>query len=348
MANVVPEHSKSAVGRASKIAGLGVAPAEEIEAARAIVANYRSAHAFPLNAVTVTVRQKALQVNPHAVVAQRLKRLPTILDKLRRIPTMSVTTMHDLGGCRVILGDISEINALVASLLDATRSRNKVTRVYDYLRADPEDARSGPKPSGYRGMHLVYEYHASKKEYDGLKIELQVRTQLQHAWATAVETMDLFSRSELKYSSGDPDVIRFFTLVSSLMAAEEGVSPVPGAEAPPGVLIAEMQSLESRLGIVSRLQGYAALVSNHATSDRRNALTLELHRQAKALTVTVHEKMSDAEDRLAELEALDDDDLDVVLVNIARIGQLQAAYPNYYADTSKFTDFVNRQLAIAD
>ena len=89
---------ESAVGRASKVVAKGVGTPEEIESARAVLSNFRSAHAFPLNAVTVTVRQRALDVNPNAVVAQRLKRLPTILDKLTRIPTMSLTTMHDLGG----------------------------------------------------------------------------------------------------------------------------------------------------------------------------------------------------------------------------------------------------------
>ena len=58
------------------------------------------------------------------------------------------------------------------------------------------------------------------------------------------------------------------------------------------------------------------------TSDRRNALTLELRRAAGALTVTVHETMAEAEARLTELEALNDGDLDAVLVNIARISQL--------------------------
>lgn len=344
MVRVVPEHSKSAVGRASKVISKETATAAEMEDARSVLSNYRSAHAFPLNAVTVTVRQKALGVNPNAVVAQRLKRLPTILDKLKRFPTMSVTTMQDLGGCRVVLSSITEVDTLVEELRNAPRAKNRVTRVYDYIRHDPAADPSGPKPSGYRGMHLVHEYRASKKEYHGYKIELQVRTQLQHAWATAVETMDLFSHSELKYSKGDDEVIRFFVVVSSLMAADEGTSAVPGAEGSVGELIAEMRDLEQRHGIVSRLQGYAALVTSHATSDRRNALTLELHRSAKQLTVSVHEKMADAEARLADLEALDDDDLDVVLVNIARISQLQAAYPNYYADTSMFTDFVLERL----
>ena len=105
-----------------------------------------------------------------------------------------------------------------------------------------------------------------------------------------------------------------------------------------------MAVLDERLGIVKRLRGYAAIVGDHATSDRRNALTLELRRAAGKLTVTVHETMAEAEARLTELESLNDDDLDAVLVNIARISQLQAAYPNYYADTSMFTDFVELQL----
>ncbi|WP_338119313.1 RelA/SpoT domain-containing protein [Streptomyces parvus] len=93
------------------------------------------------------------------------------------------------------------MDELVSVLKDLPRSKNRVNKVYDYLRDDP-----GPRDSGYRGVHLVYEYGASKEEYLGLRIESQVRTQLQHAWATAVETMDLFSDSELKYGKGDADV----------------------------------------------------------------------------------------------------------------------------------------------
>ena len=336
---VVPEHSNKAVQRASRVIGKGTGTSEEVQAAREVLSNYRLAHAFPLNAVTVTVRQRALGVNQNAVVAERRKRLPTIIDKLRRHPTMSVTTMQDLGGCRVIFESVAEVDELVGILSDLPKSKNRVKKVYDYLRDDP-----GPRKSGYRGVHLVYEYGASKEEYRGLRIELQVRTQLQHAWATAVETMDLFSGSELKYGKGDPDTLRFFVLVASLMAHEEGTAPAPDAEGTPYELADELARLEGTVGVLGRLRGYAAIVGEHATTDRRNTLTLELSRREGRLTVTVHETLADAEARLTTLEALDDENLDVVLINIARISQLRDAYPNYFADTARFTEFVQTHL----
>jgi ppGpp synthetase/RelA/SpoT-type nucleotidyltranferase len=340
---VAPEHSNKAVQRASRTIGKGTGTADEIKVAREVLSNYRLAHAFPLNAVTVTVRQRALEVNPSAVVAERRKRLPTIVDKLRRHPTMSVTTMQDLGGCRVVLQDVAEVDKLVGVLVDLPRSKNRVKKHYDYLRDSP-----GPRGSGYRGVHLVYEYGASKKEYHGLRIELQVRTQLQHAWATAVETMDLFSGSELKYGKGDPEVLRFFVLVASLMADEEGTASVPGTEGlSPQDLASELADLEARVGVLERLRGYAAIVGEHARTDRRNTLTLELWRSEGRLTVTVHETLADAEARITELEALDNDDLDAVLINIARISQLRDAYPNYFADTGRFTTFVGSRLVSA-
>ncbi|WP_237740020.1 RelA/SpoT domain-containing protein [Serinicoccus marinus] len=335
----MPEHSNKAVQRASRVVGKGTGSFEDIQTARDILSNYRLAHAFPLNAVTMTVRQRALDVNPNAVVAERRKRLPTIIDKLKRHPRMSVTTMQDLGGCRVVFDTVAEVDQLVGILVDLPRSKNRVKKTYDYLRDDP-----GPRSSGYRGVHLVYEYGASKREYHGLRIELQVRTQLQHAWATAVETIDLFSRSELKYGKGDPDILRFFVLVASLMAHDERTAPVPGAEGSPEELTDELAQLEARVGVLGRFRGYSKVVGEHASTDRRNMLTLELWRREGLLTVTVHETLAEAEARLTKLEALDDENLDAVLINIARISQLRDAYPNYFADTDRFTKFVRAHL----
>ncbi|SMY02619.1 hypothetical protein BANT10_03419 [Brevibacterium antiquum] len=143
MAWVTRRFSKTQINKAGKLIGRGGTPAE-ISEAREKVSNFRSAHAYPLFSVTIHVRKNALAVNPAAIVARRLKRLPTIIDKLKRHPNMNVTTMHDLGGCRVILETVAEVDALVERLQGARRAQNVITRSYDYLRRHP-----GPQDSGY-------------------------------------------------------------------------------------------------------------------------------------------------------------------------------------------------------
>lgn len=341
-----PQYSKKAVNKAGKLIGKGEASSEDIEHAKKVLSNYRMAHAFPLNAVAQTVRNRALALEPGAVVAQRRKRLPTIIHKLERHPHMQVSTMQDLGGCRVIFDDVGNVRNLANVLTSLPRAKNRVTRTDDYLTSDLEGVRSGPRATGYRGIHLIYTYRATKAEYHNLRIELQIRTQLQHAWATAIETMDLFERTDLKYGRGDPELSRFFVLVSSLMAIAEGTSKVPGAEGSRGELIEELRVLDTRLNVLNRLRGYALTAEAHKDYERdsRKALVLELNRRESNLKVNVHETLREAEDYLVRLESLEDDNIDAVLVKMGQVSQLPDAYPNYYADTRQFDAFVKEQL----
>ena len=95
--------------------------------------------------------------------------------------------MQDVGGARAVLPTIDEVDELRA-LYRRSRARHTLANEKDYIR--------NPKPSGYRGIHLVYRYQSDRsKVYNGLQIELQLRTRTQHAWATAVETVGTFSDS---------------------------------------------------------------------------------------------------------------------------------------------------------
>ena len=339
MTRTVPEHSKSAVNRAGKAVHDSRLSQDEREGSRLIISNFRSAHAYPLIGVTMNVRQRALRIDENAIIAQRMKRLPTILDKLERYPDMNVARMQDLGGCRVIFDNVAQVKSLVDALTGAKRAKNKIKRIYDYIDDSP-----GPTATGYRGVHLVYEYGASQTEFLGLQIEVQVRTTLQHAWATAVETMDLFSNSRLKYDEADPALKRYFVVVSSLMAIHEGVSLVPGAEADQEVLRSELVELEKRLGVLQLLQGYADVIQEHASSRGAAVLTLELKRKERQLKVNRHANLAEARSRLERLEALDDENLDAVMIQVKKIGQMRAAYPNYYANTSQFSSFVREEI----
>lgn len=62
--------------------------------------------------------------------------------------------------------------------------------------------------------------------HDGRRFEVQIRTQLQHAWATTVEAVGLFRGEQLKNHQGSAECLRFFELISGELAEAESC-PVP-------------------------------------------------------------------------------------------------------------------------
>jgi len=165
------------------------------EAVLAVVNNWRSSHSYPLNVLQMTLRHKAGRVDPRALISQRIKRLPAIELKLRLHPDMEFARMQDIGGCRAVLRSVPMVYRLVG-LYDSSDLRHTCRRKTDYIKT--------ARDSGYRGIHLIYQYKKqSGSPWDGLQIEMQIRSQLQHAWATAVETVGTFLRQALKSSVGE-------------------------------------------------------------------------------------------------------------------------------------------------
>lgn len=142
--------SKTQVNRAGELvrAHLGghAVPDEEYEAALLTIADWRGAHAHALQTAAAGLRYyvgKNSAADP-IKVGQRLKRLPTIIDKLCREPKMQLARMHDIAGCRAVVLSEDEILAIAKHL---TR-RWDVVRDYNYMEQ--------PKAvSGYRAYHLV-------------------------------------------------------------------------------------------------------------------------------------------------------------------------------------------------
>jgi ppGpp synthetase/RelA/SpoT-type nucleotidyltranferase len=120
-----------------------------------IVDNWRPSHAWLLNAFQITLGNRARRVESDALVAQRLKRFISVMNKLAREPIMKLSQMQDLGGCRAIMADVANVNRLFelymgtsAGLFDSD-GRMKCR---DYIKS--------PKPDGYRGIHLIGRYSA--------------------------------------------------------------------------------------------------------------------------------------------------------------------------------------------
>ena len=237
-----PQYTRSEVKRAGKELRQSLIPLNTD-----IIKNWRSAHSYPLNLFYIDLKRRARGANPNCVVSQRLKRISSIHAKLVREPSMQLTTMQDIAGCRAILPAQKDVYQLVRSIL-SSGIQHEFDHVKDYI--------AEPKKSGYRSYHLVYRFKsATKTAYEDMRVEMQLRTGLQHAWATALETIDFFTRQALKSSQGLQDWERFFVLMGSALAAKERSPLVPGT--PSGKLLKEeICHLNEQLLVIQKLKSY--------------------------------------------------------------------------------------------
>jgi len=168
---------------------------------------YRAAHQYPLIKATNGLRSAVKAERCAVEVSQRLKRIPTILDKLRRETGMDLSRMQDFGGCRAVLDNIDEVRRVQERVMRSHRRRNgTVPHVKDYI--------SAPRDSGYRGVHVIV-------TYDERLVEVQLRTKVMHEWAITVERLSGRTGFNLKSAEGPDQLQEFFGLASELMAIDE-------------------------------------------------------------------------------------------------------------------------------
>ena len=342
---IEPAHSKSRVDKAGSILaaaeGGGSADfgplfdATRLDEARRVVGNWRSAHAFPLNTLQNGLRQHIGKVKISATVSQRLKRIPSTVAKLRRFRNMKLSRMQDMGGCRGVVATVDQVRKL-QQCYRRSGAKHQPVNGRDYIEK--------PKESGYRSVHLVYRYQsASNQVYNGLLIEVQLRTRLQHAWATAVETAGAFLGQALKSSEGERDWLRFFALVGSAFAMDEGCAGVPGTPPDPKVLEHETRMLARQLEVAAKLTEYAKLlkvITDDELAKRHHFFLLERRPDRRRIYVTGYKrgelaKSTDAYFR-AEERVKDINGAEVVLVSTDSVAALRRAYPSYYLDTRLF------------
>lgn len=309
---------------------------EEKDNALVLINNWRAAHSFPLQIIYMHVKKTA---GNQAIVAQRLKRLYSITQKLHRFPNMSLTSMQDIGGCRVIVDSIDDVYSMVESL-KKSRMRHKIKEEYDYI--------NYPKSDGYRSYHIVYSYFSERNpKYNGLFIEIQIRTHIQHLWATAVETMDTFTGDPLKIGRGDLENRQFFILASQLLEAYEAnnqdVDAVKSTET-----LQEFVKYEREHKVLRKLKSIKTAVRYVQKADSRNQgyYVLRLDRERNQLVISIYEKnaleqATIAYDLAEKNRALDED---IVLVSTASFNMLKKAYPNYFSDINEFIALIDAFL----
>lgn len=342
-------HSKTRIDKAGR--ELVVAGDDElkVEPALLVVNDWRSFHTFPLNSVTVGLRQKTRRIDKNALVVQRLKRARSIIAKLALKPSMRLTQMQDVGGARAVVNSIESAYLLKDSYL-TNRGQYEVVHIDDYIRA--------PKLSGYRSLHLVLRYESKKyPEFNNLLLEVQVRTRTQHLWATAVETVGAVLGQALKSSEGESAWLYYFQQAS--LALEFIERPIFTTIIPQslGAIARSLSALDEELQVSQKLNSYrAALRASAGLSRQKDGYfllillpaqpELQIFYFAKSKSDEAYREYERYERTLpmsfggSQLQLFPDlanySGAQAVLVGAESFKSLRESYPNFYLDTEDF------------
>ena len=334
-----PAYNKARVDKAGHVLISKDTTEEAKEEALTVLNNWRSSHSYPMNTFQARLRQVSKKIDDSALVVQRLKRVPSITKKLTRAQTktMNLSQMQDIAGCRSVLADVNKVYQLTEIYRKSRGLKHKKAREKDYIK--------NPKKDGYRSIHLIYKYKSDKiSTYDGLLIEIQIRSKIQNSWATAIEIVDLFTKQAIKSNEGEEEWKEFFKLVSSAFAKIEKQPEVEGTPEDNNKLYIVIKEKVESLKIFSKMAKWSeALKVIEPQLKELSFFLLELdvsdeNNSKLSIRGYPEEAESLATEHYLEAEKLQSGcaDKDVVLVGAKSIEELKRAYLNYFANSKEF------------
>lgn len=301
-----------------------------------VLENFRSIHIHPLNVFRMSLGRKAKLVSKSALISQRLKRAPSIIRKLEIQKKMSLSQMQDIGGLRAVVGDLKEVyklRDLVRSSESQPAFKSVMVKEYDYVK--------DPKKSGYRSIHLVYKYEKNVNKNNQCRIEVQLRTKIQHAWATAVEVMGTYLNQPLKQSFGNKDWLDLLKRIGELFRDLE-------EKKFDRILFEETLKKVDEMKLVDLLEGFssATFFSEEEIKKKKGKyflITLDFKGKKLDIDGFPESKLDKANAEYTRLEKLylNNKSIEVVLVSVDDIKNLRKLYPNYFLDTQEFIKLLN-------
>ena len=300
-----------------------------------VVDDWRRLHMAPLEELVGEVTRLLAQSGVAAAFSShRLKRMTSIVAKLRHNPGMGLGGLQDIGGARFVFEDTLSLLKAQQVIANAHFEHFVADRVpYNYV--------VQPKESGYRSIHFVYKYVSENADYDGLRVELQIRTRLQHDWAMAVETAELISKSSLKASLGDENWLEFFKLCSAVFAQKEGI-PVADrfkdySEKDYCIQYAQLNLQYKFLEQLQALVSAVKITEEHTLKEGYAVLLIQFAERRVQLRHFPSKELDDATKYYSEVEkSIDNANSAVVLVAVSDMKELQEAYPSYFLNASEF------------
>lgn len=215
---------------------------------------YRQSHLQPLTEATLQIQSWLSKFEGKYYIAQRLKRKPQILRKLRRF-SVRLTQLQDVGGNRVIVDTNEDVDRLRRYILDhlGAQSEFTVQRETDYRILGRDD-------TGYRSLHILLKAR-------GHTLELQLRSQAQHYWAECIERTSVVYGHHLKEKEGDLGVIDYFKLLSRLFfEIESSREPSPQDKM-------ELDNLRIQAEVIIANSAKGGVLHSHVSDDVLHALS---------------------------------------------------------------------------
>ena len=151
--------------------------------------------------------------------------------------------------------------------------------------------------------------------------------------------MGLYTGTNLKAGEGDPEILRFFALVSSIFALDEKCPTIPNTPTNYEETIQELKAVCQANNILTKLSAIRA-ATQAIVREGNNATyyILTLNFQTKKVIIREYEEkeLELATAAYKALESETDKSVNAVLVSAGSINDLKSAYPNYFTDIGQF------------
>lgn len=158
--------------------------------------NYRLSFGLAYESVVDTVRSSL----GLTATGRPAKSTSAIKAKLSR-QSIRLSQIHDIAGCRTLVADVVEQDRVLVALRNI------------FPAADVDDRRERSS-HGYRAVHVI-------PNVNGKRIEIQVRSALQHLWAELSEKLSDQLGTEIKYGQGPAEALELLTGYSGIIASHE-------------------------------------------------------------------------------------------------------------------------------
>lgn len=317
--------------------------------------NFREAHNIIIKLFTIEL--KKVNFSKQHLTASRNKRIETIISKLCRPEKPKLDRIHDIAGTRIIFENIKSLEDYIdilenTELVNFKEKINEDKNRYNYIK--------NPKSDGYRSIHKVF-YYSSNIPYSTLnekrfnlenkKIELQLRTRLQHIQATTVEIYDIINKSNIKTGTHNKLETKEGLFFKKCSLVFEGIESNDVEKIK--ININEIFRDKDLVEIYNRLKGIKNIkniqLPKTLGSDEVFILITDLNKGKTTFFTTDPIEKNDKQDTFlinASYRRLEEKNTKgeyiLLLLTLGDIKKLKNVYPNYFLNTNKFISILKK------